>query len=115
MKSYDIIKARKLKEKRDEIKTQIDSLAKKVDELTNEKDEEKTNDKTDGEGEERMQNTESRVIPHEVTNEETRAFQSYLETRDIDGDNLKTDSGFVVVPEEVVNEILKLKEKEFNL
>ena len=115
LESDDLIKARKLKEELDELKAHIDSLSKEVDELTNEQDEEKTEDNTDGEGEERMQNTESRVIPHEVTNEETRAFQSYLETRDIDGDNLKTDSGFVVVPEEVVNEILKLKEKEFNL
>src|SRR5690625_3849120 len=115
LESDDLIKARKLKEELDELKTHIDSLSKEVDELKNEQDEEKTEDNTDGEGEERMQNTESRVIPHEVTNEETRAFQSYLETRDIDGDNLKTDSGFVVVPEEVVNEILKLKEKEFNL
>src|SRR5699024_3988026 len=66
-----------------------------------------------------MANTETRgveyYIQHQVTNEETRTFQNYLETRDISGDNLKTDSGFVVVPEEIVTDILKLKEKEFNL
>lgn len=49
------------------------------------------------------------------TNEERDAFQSYLETRDIDGGSLKTDSGFVLIPEDVVTDILKLKEKEFNL
>ncbi|API92712.1 MULTISPECIES: phage major capsid protein [unclassified Virgibacillus] len=49
------------------------------------------------------------------TNEQREAFQKYLETREIDGGALKTDSGFVVVPEQVVTEIMKLKEKEFNL
>src|SRR5699024_2842633 len=52
-----------------------------------------------GLGEQRMAQP---FIP-EPTNEETRAFQSYLETREIDGGALKTDSGFVVVPEEVVS------------
>lgn len=49
--------------------------------------------------------------------EESRAFQTYLETRaaDIQGGSLKTDSGFVVIPEEIVNDILKLKEMEYNL
>lgn len=50
-----------------------------------------------------------------TTSEQTRAFQTYLETRELDGANLKTDSGFVVVPEEIVTDILKLKEVEFNL
>lgn len=49
------------------------------------------------------------------THEERDAFQNYLETREIDGGSLKTDSGFVLIPEEVVTSILKLKEKEFNL
>lgn len=48
-------------------------------------------------------------------NEQREAFQKYLETREIDGGALKTDSGFVVVPEQIVTEIMKLKEKEFNL
>lgn len=49
--------------------------------------------------------------------QESRDFQTYLETRaaDIQGGSLKTDSGFVVIPEEIVNEILKLKEFEYNL
>lgn len=49
--------------------------------------------------------------------QESRDFQAYLETRaaDIQGGSLKTDSGFVVIPEEIVNDILKLKELEYNL
>lgn len=51
-----------------------------------------------------------------VMSQESRDFQSYLETRaDIQGGSLKTDSGFVVIPEEIVTSILKLKELEYNL
>lgn len=47
---------------------------------------------------------------------EVRDFKRYIETRaDIPGGSLKTDSGFVVIPEEIVTDILKLKEVEFNL
>lgn len=47
---------------------------------------------------------------------EVRDFKRYIETRaDIPGGSLKTDSGFVVIPEEIVIDILKLKEVEFNL
>lgn len=47
---------------------------------------------------------------------EVRDFKRYIETRaDIQGGSLKTDSGFVVIPEEIVTDILKLKEVEFNL
>lgn len=56
---------------------------------------------------------ETRTI--QPTNEQREAFQKYLETREIDGGALKTDSGFVVIPEQVVTEIMKLKEMEFNL
>ena len=61
--------------------------------------------------------TEQRQILGNVPeiSEESRSFQEYLETREIAGGSLKTDSGFVVIPEEVVNDILKLKEKEYNL
>ncbi|HEC2144659.1 TPA: phage major capsid protein [Staphylococcus delphini] len=51
-----------------------------------------------------------------VTSQEVRDFKAYLESRDdIKGGALKTDSGFVVIPEEIVTDILKLKEVEFNL
>jgi len=111
----DIEKAKSLKEEVDEMKAEIDELADKVEKIEEENKEDEQEDEgnqiSNGEGEQRMAQP---FIP-EPTNEETRAFQSYLETREIDGGALKTDSGFVVVPEEVVNEILKLKEKEFNL
>ncbi|QHW36845.1 phage major capsid protein [Staphylococcus ursi] len=57
------------------------------------------------------------VIPEtKVTSQEVRDFTAYLESRnDIKGGSLKTDSGFVVIPEEIVTDILKLKEVEFNL
>src|SRR5690625_52975 len=111
----DIEKAKSLKEEVDEMKAEIDELADKVEKIEEENKEDEQEDEgnqiSNGEGEQRMAQP---FIP-EPTNEETRAFQSYLETREIDGGALKTDSGFVVGPEEVVNEILKLKEKEFNL
>lgn len=59
-------------------------------------------------------------IPGKATSKESRAFKNYLETRDnetrdIAGGSLTTESGFVVIPEEIVTDILKLKEVEFNL
>ncbi|WP_336877619.1 phage major capsid protein [Staphylococcus nepalensis] len=52
----------------------------------------------------------------EEDSQEVRDFKEYIETRaDIPGGSLKTNSGFVVIPEEIVNDILKLKEVEFNL
>lgn len=42
-------------------------------------------------------------------------FKVFLETRSIPGGSLKTDSGFVVIPEEIVEDILKIKEVEYNL
>ena len=55
-------------------------------------------------------------VPEKATPQEVRDFKNYLETRaDIQGGSLKTDSGFVVIPEEIVTDILKLKEVEFNL
>lgn len=51
-----------------------------------------------------------------VVSEQRAAFKAYLEKRaDIAGGSLTTDSGFVVIPEEIVTEILKLKETEYNL
>jgi len=46
---------------------------------------------------------------------DTREFMDYLETREIDGSALKTDSGFVVVPKEIGTNIKKLKDAQFNL
>lgn len=47
--------------------------------------------------------------------EERSDFKQFLETREIPGGSLKTDSGFVVIPEEIVTDILKIKEVEYNL
>lgn len=58
------------------------------------------------------------VAPVADLSEEVRAFKNYLENRaeaTIQGGSLTTDSGFVVIPEEIVNNILKLKEREYNL
>ncbi|EGQ4043505.1 phage major capsid protein [Staphylococcus pseudintermedius] len=57
------------------------------------------------------------VMPEtKVTSQEVRDFKAYLESRDdIKGGSLKTESGFVVIPEEIVTDILKLKEVEYNL
>lgn len=74
---------------------------------------------TGNEGEQRNMNPAFAVQPGNQTKEdsqEVRDFKNYIETRaDIPGGSLKTDSGFVVIPEEIVTDILKLKEVEFNL
>lgn len=51
----------------------------------------------------------------EPTDEQREAFENYLETREIDGSGLKKDDGFVLIPEQIITEIMKLKEKEYNL
>lgn len=110
------------KEKRAEIKVlkeEIDELQKDLEKAEKEEDSEDP-DNTEGGN----QVTENRSIdpnrvnietPGSQKSEEVRAFENYLETRDIDGGSLTTDSGFVVIPEEVVNDIYKIKEVEFNL
>ncbi|MCD3219445.1 phage major capsid protein [Mammaliicoccus sciuri] len=74
---------------------------------------------TGNEGEQRNMNPAFAVQPGNQIKEdsqEVRDFKNYIETRaDIPGGSLKTDSGFVVIPEEIVTDILKLKEVEFNL
>lgn len=48
--------------------------------------------------------------------EQRSDFKKFLETRaDVPGGSLKTDSGFVIIPEEIVNEIYKIKADEYNL
>lgn len=95
---------------------------KKIDEeiAAIEKELEEKEDDSESENEEEVSNVEERTInrieiPENKVSEEARAFQNYLETRDIDGGSLTTESGFVVIPEEIVTDILKLKEVEFNL
>src|SRR5690625_4659224 len=65
------------------------------------------------EGRELVDYTPQTVI--ELTDEQRQAFETYLETREIERDSLVKDDGFVVIPEEIITQILTLKEKEFNL
>ena len=99
-------------------KEEIEKLKKQLEEL--EVEEEKSEEKEEvQEMEERsiLKNDDFNIEVPEVTSEEVRAFEAYLqgEKRDITGGSIKTDSGFVVIPEEIVTDILKLKEFEFNL
>lgn len=119
-------------EKAEKIESEInglrEELKKKQDEYNELKKKEDNEDKE--KNDDQVQVTEQRsnnpANPHaygvshnvtKVTSEEVRNFTKYLETRDesIKGGSLKTDSGFVVIPEEIVTDILKLKEVEFNL
>ena len=110
-----------VKAKREEIKAINEELEKLKEQLTqSEKEEEKSEEKEEvQEMEERsiLKNDDFNIEVPEVTSEEVRAFEAYLqgEKRDIAGGSIKTDSGFVVIPEEIVTDILKLKEFEFNL
>lgn len=105
------------KEKREAIKVldeEILALQKQLEEASENEPEEKTKEEvTNVTVEERAINRVE--IPEKVTPQEVRDFKNYLETRDIAGGSLTTDSGFVVIPEEIVTDILKLKEVEFNL
>ena len=126
LENDDLDKAKLIKEELDKIKEEIKELDERVTKLEQENDDEdeedeEENQEADGDGEE--MNGEVRIIdgannPRNQRSGEVRAFKQYLETRevpDIPGGPLKTDSGFVVIPEEIKNEILKLKEAEFNL
>src|SRR5690625_698418 len=105
--------------------TKFSALEKEVLELNDQKEEIEARqrledqDKEDDNPEENRSLAGQAHIPGqtviEPTNEQRDAFSNYLETREIDGGSLKTDSGFVVIPEQVVTEIMKLKEAEFNL
>lgn len=109
-------------EKIKEIDKRLTEVESKVDEDEN-KEEDKTKEEapnTEQSEVRNMSNSPFAPTPEtEVRNQESkevRDFKQYLETRaDIPGGSLKTDAGFVVVPEEIVYDILKLKEVEFNL
>lgn len=112
----DLDSAQKLKDIVEALKVTIDEL----DEEINKEEKEGDDGDGDGDGTRNQKPFNARdYIPGgtstEPTHEQRDAFKGYLETREIDGGALKTDSGFVVVPEEVVTEIMKLKEAEYNL
>lgn len=113
--------ALKLVDKINEIDERLKEVEDKVkDEDESNKESNENNQGTEGEkrnmGNAAFQpgvNFENRT---EEDSQEVREFKDYLETRaDIPGGSLKKDAGFVVVPEEIVYDILKLKEVEFNL
>lgn len=114
--AMELLEADKVDEaeaKKEEIKKLDEEIAELEKELEEKEDDESQN-------QEEVNPVEARDLnrietPNNVKTQEVRSFEKYLETRDIDGGSLKTDSGFVVVPEEVVTDILKLKEVEFNL
>lgn len=108
-------------EKIKEIDKRLTEVEDKVNEDENKEDKTKEETQNTEQPEVRnMSNSPFAPTPEaEVRNQESkevRDFKQYLETRaDIPGGSLKTDAGFVVVPEEIVYDILKLKEVEFNL
>lgn len=104
------------KEKREEIK-KLEEELKKLEEENKKEDEDKQEVDVTVTENRSLRNDGFEVSKPEVTSAEVRAFEKYLqgEKRDIDGGSLKTDSGFVVIPEEIVTDILKIKEAEFNL
>src|SRR5690625_2214855 len=114
----DIEGAKALKEQIDKIKGEISKLDEQITEMAGEEEPEEGNEENSSESETRSlagrAHTPGQTIITPNT-EQRDAFKNYLETRDIDGGSLKIDSGFVVIPEQVVTEIMKLKEKEFNL
>ena len=111
-----IAEIKKLDERISKVEKDVDDI-KKDDGEDDEKDNQTEN--TENKGEQRnmtsvfVEKPQSQI---KQESEEVRAFKDYLETRaDIPGGSLKKDSGFVVIPEEIVTDILKLKEVEFNL
>ncbi|MBO1209161.1 phage major capsid protein [Mammaliicoccus sciuri] len=111
-----IAKIKELDERISKVEKDVADIKKEDGEDDKEDDQPKN---MENEGEQRNMHPAFAVQPGNQTKEdsqEVRDFKNYIETRaDIPGGSLKTDSGFVVIPEEIVNDILKLKEVEFNL
>jgi len=102
--------------------TTFKELEKEVRDLTEKKEEIEARERLDDLNPEQKEDLEQRQLGDytpqtviEPTDEQRQAFETYLETREIEGDSLVKDDGFVVIPEEIITQILTLKEKEFNL
>lgn len=112
-----IVKVKELDERIAKVEKDVDDIKKEDGEDGNK--EENQSENTENKEEQRNMNPAFAVKPQsnqEQDSKEVRDFKHYIETRaDIPGGSLKTDSGFVVIPEEIVTDILKLKEVEFNL
>ncbi len=115
-------------EKAEKLEQEITDLRSQIQEKQEELDKLKEKDGTSTNNQQSVEVNEARTYRNQAnindlgisiqysTLQEVRDFTQYLETRnDIQGGSLKTDSGFVVIPEEIVTDILKLKEVEFNL
>ncbi|MCE5831902.1 phage major capsid protein [Staphylococcus pseudintermedius] len=119
--SDELEKAEKLEQEiadlRSELKDKEDELAKLKEEEENADPEPVTVESNGRSTRSQFNAFDLGVMPEtKVTSQEVRDFKAYLESRDdIKGGSLKTDSGFVVIPEEIVTDIFKLKEVEFNL
>lgn len=72
-----------------------------------EQQEETSEQRDDQEGNE-QRSTFKKVKTKEEKPNESRSFENYLETRDIEEDGLKLDEGYVVVPEEEKKNIIEL-------
>lgn len=133
----DVDAAKAIKEELETIQDRIDELARQVEELeqadTNEEEEaeeensiednsEETETKENNEEDEQRstqiegedEQMENRQILDGQVSVEVRAFETYLETRDIE-DGVKIEDGAAVIPKEIVTEILELAEDEFQL
>lgn len=112
-----IAKIKELDERISKVEKDVDDIKKEDGEDENKENNQPEN--TENKEEQRNMNPAFAVKPQnnqEQDSKEVRDFKHYIETRaEIPGGSLKTDSGFVVIPEEIVTEILKLKEVEFNL
>lgn len=122
----DLEKAEKLEQEISELRKQIadkeEELSKLKDESPNDEDDPsnlEANRSNDPENRSKKTPNANYLGGNHTSNDvsqEVRDFTEYIEARaDIPGGSLKTDSGFVVIPEEIVTDILKLKEVEFNL
>src|SRR5690625_802906 len=96
---------RSLKEQLAEIEAQ-ERMKEKIED-------EEEREETEEEQEERSNFRKVKTSEEEV--DEARAFEKYLETRDIETDGLKTDEGYVVVPEDEKTNIIELADDIISL
>lgn len=90
---------RKLKEQLEEIEAR-----ERLEELELNSEEEREVE----EGRSNFRKVTTREVEKTPEEEEREAFEKYLETRNIETDGLKTDEGYVVVPEEESKKIIEL-------
>ncbi|MEZ0117820.1 UNVERIFIED_ORG: HK97 family phage major capsid protein [Heyndrickxia coagulans] len=118
----DLEGAKDLKAKCDELKAQIEEMTKKLaelEELANlqeiemdaQQDAQEQEEKSNEKGEERSM--EKEILNPQ--NEETRSFEKFIRTKGEIRDGLTTENADVLVPKEVVTEVLEQKQSEYDL